>query len=167
MQRIGYRNDKTGHRCSNKCPRCFAVPSCKQSDAKIVKCNECKRAFFGTECFERHRSAKSYDGKSLVNICSAIRFCEDCGRVLKSGTRHECGVSFCKLCRSPMANNHLCHMQPLRRVNANSINEPSTSAAVAAPITEEGEFSVDEGTNKRTNSRGKGRVAFVFYFETR
>ncbi|KAL6419664.1 hypothetical protein ACFW04_014567 [Cataglyphis niger] len=64
---IGYRNDKTGNRCPSKCPRCFILPSCKQPDAEIIKCNACKRAFFGKECFKRHRSVKS-----SASICNVI-----------------------------------------------------------------------------------------------
>ncbi|KAL6446793.1 hypothetical protein ACFW04_001313 [Cataglyphis niger] len=146
---IGYRNDKTGHRCPSKCPRCFILPSCKQSDAEIIKCNACKRAFFGKVCFERHRSVKSYDGKSFASICNVIRFCDGCGRIVKFSMKHECGVSYCRLCQSPKPENHLCYMQPFRH-NDDSSNElltTSTSATVPSK---------------------KERVAFVFYdFETK
>ncbi|KAL6417099.1 hypothetical protein ACFW04_012980 [Cataglyphis niger] len=117
---IGYRNDKTGHRCPSKCPRCFILLSCKQSDAEIIKCNACKRAFFGKESFKRHRSVKSYDGKSFASICNVIRFCDGCGRIVKFSMKHECGVSYCKLCQSPKPENHLCYMQPLRQVDDSS-----------------------------------------------
>ncbi|KAL6419320.1 hypothetical protein ACFW04_011463 [Cataglyphis niger] len=95
---IGYWNNKTDHRCPSKCPRCFILPSYKQSDAAIIKCNACKRAFFGKECFERHRSVKSYDGKSSASICNVIRFCGRCGRIVKFNMKHESDVSYCKLC---------------------------------------------------------------------
>ncbi|KAL6417215.1 hypothetical protein ACFW04_012907 [Cataglyphis niger] len=111
---IGYRNDKTGHRCPSKCPRCFILPSCKQSDAEIIKCNACKRAFFG------------------------------------KAMKHECGVSYCRLCQSPKPENHLCYMQPLRH-NDDSSNELLTSSSISATVPSK-----------------KERVAFVFYdFETR
>ncbi|KAL6417213.1 hypothetical protein ACFW04_012925 [Cataglyphis niger] len=147
---IGYRNDKTGHRCPSKCPRCFILPSCKQSDAEIIKCNACKRAFFGKACFERHRSVKSYDGKSFASICNVIRFCDGCGRIVKFSMKHECGVSYCRLCQSPKPENHLCYMQPLRH-NDDSSNELLTSSSISATVPSK-----------------KERVAFVFYdFETR
>ncbi|KAL6416989.1 hypothetical protein ACFW04_013046 [Cataglyphis niger] len=147
---IGYRNDKTGHRCPSKCPRCFILPSCKQSDAEIIKCNACKRAFFGKACFERHRSVKSYDGKSFASICNVIRFCDGCGRIVKFSMKHECGVSYCRLCQSPKPENHLCYMQPLRH-NDDSSNELLTSSSTSATVPSK-----------------KERVAFVFYdFETR
>ncbi|XP_070171517.1 uncharacterized protein [Polyergus mexicanus] len=168
---IGYRNDKTGHRCPNKCPRCFTVPSCKQSES--IKCNVCNRAFFGKKCFERHRSVKSYDGKSTESICNVVRFCDGCGRIVKFGARHECGVSYCKLCRSPKPENHLCYMQPLRRDNDSS-TVPSSSSSTMAPAmtvtrsTEESTEFDGKVANDRACTSKKERVAFVFYdFETR
>ncbi|KAL6421672.1 hypothetical protein ACFW04_014487 [Cataglyphis niger] len=150
--KIGYRNDKTGHRYPSKCPRCFILPSCKQSDAEIIKCNACKRAFFGKECFKRHRSVKSYDGKSFASICNVIRFCNGCGRIVKFSMKHECGVSYCKLYQSPKPENHLCYMQPLRHVDDSS-NELLTSSSTSVTVTVPSK---------------KERVAFVFYdFETR
>ncbi|KAL6419283.1 hypothetical protein ACFW04_011480 [Cataglyphis niger] len=133
--------DKTGHRCPGKCLLCFILPSCKQSDAEIIKCNACKRAFFGKECFERHRSVKSYDGKSSVNICNVVLFCDGCGRIVKFSMKHECGISYCKLCHSPKPENHLCYMQSLRHINDSS-NEPSTSSSTTATAEQKGTRSI-------------------------
>ncbi|XP_072766581.1 uncharacterized protein [Anoplolepis gracilipes] len=139
---VGFWNTN-GHRCSNKCSRCLTVPPCNQTDVEILKCNVCNRAFFGAVCFERHRSEKSFDGKSTPSICDAVRFCGECGRIVKSRIKHECGLSYCKLCRTPKDGNHLCYMQPLNRENRSTI-EPST-----APIT-------DTQPDEETNIRKKG-----------
>ncbi|XP_020297690.1 LOW QUALITY PROTEIN: uncharacterized protein LOC109862147 [Pseudomyrmex gracilis] len=93
--------------------------------------------FYGRECFERHRAEKSY-GDSRVSMCSALQFCDDCGRLYRTaGARHECGVVFCNICSSRQDVNHLCYIRPLTR---------------------------EDFTGKGKNTR----VAFVFYdFETR
>ncbi|KAL6419074.1 hypothetical protein ACFW04_011589 [Cataglyphis niger] len=65
-------------------------------------------------------------------------------------TKHECGVSYCKLCQSPKPENHLCYMQSLRHIDDSS-NELLTSSSTSATVPSK-----------------KERVAFVFYdFETR
>ncbi|XP_071629527.1 uncharacterized protein [Temnothorax longispinosus] len=37
-----YRKDR-GHCCSKKCPRCYATPSCENSEVEIVKCAPCRK----------------------------------------------------------------------------------------------------------------------------
>ena len=147
---IGYRNDRGGHRCSNKCPRCNAVPSCEQIDAVRKRCDDCNREFFNHACLERHRAQKSYDGKSLRSICSVVRFCGECGRLIDRKKQHECGAAFCSTCRSPQPLNHFCHMQPL-------VGNSSARGA------EEGNAGARESAREQ-----ESRTAFIFYdFETR
>ena len=176
---VGFRNDRgsVGHRCSNKCPRCFAVPACDHSDARIVKCDACNRTFFGVSCFERHRREKSYDDKLLASVCSVIRFCNECGCIIKAKAKHECGVSYCRLCHSAQPRNHLCYMRSLRNdVNfsagpSSSTHPPevdATMTTVGVTAEEKESTNDNEKASELAYEGRKGRVAFVFYdFETR
>ena len=178
---VGFRNDRgNGHRCSNKCPRCFATPACDHSDdVRKVKCDTCNRTFYGVSCFERHRREKSYDGKTLASVCNVIRFCDECGCIIKAKVKHECGVSYCRLCHSAQPRNHLCFMRSLRRdVNTSAGSSSKSSSSTSSPEVEKsmttGGVSVEEKENIIDNKEAnayegrKGRVAFVFYdFETR
>lgn len=91
---ISYRKD-IGHRCSEKCPRCYAVSPCKASDEGLIKCDRCNRVFFENSCFERHRAKKLYDEKSLVSVCESIQICSGCRVFITTKSRHECGVVYC------------------------------------------------------------------------
>jgi len=161
---MGYRNGRS-HRCSKKCPRCYASPSCEQPDVEIIKCETCNRAFFGNSCFERHRAERSYDEKSLASVCDSVRICNGCGRFVKSNSRHECDVIFCKTCFSLQSTNHSCFMRPLHR-RKTAIENPGEGTSAATMQEEEAHASENEVIGE--NNREKGRVAFVFYdFETR
>ncbi|KYN38088.1 hypothetical protein ALC56_07548 [Trachymyrmex septentrionalis] len=81
---VGFRNNR-GHRCSKKCPRCYATPSCELPDVE------------------------------LINVCESIKICNGCGRLINSKSRHDCDVIYCKTCRSLRSSNHLCYMRPLCR----------------------------------------------------
>jgi len=172
---VDFRNDRpNSHRCLNKCPRCFSVPPCDSTYAEI-KCDACNRLFYGAGCFERHRSEKSYDGRTRANVCSIVRFCDSYGRIVKSNLKHECGVSYCKLCHSQQPHNHMCYMQSLRQRGDTFSAGPSSSMMVPDEIDisstreEEARNIYDNAEkNERAYERGKGRVAFVFYdFKTR
>ncbi|XP_020298587.1 uncharacterized protein LOC109862847, partial [Pseudomyrmex gracilis] len=95
---LPYRPERGVHRCSHKCLRCRGVPSCKTEKVELIQCKQCKGMFYGRECFERHRAEKSY-GDGRVSVCSALQFCDDCGRLYRTASaRHECGVVFCNIC---------------------------------------------------------------------
>ncbi|KYN42035.1 putative DNA polymerase [Trachymyrmex septentrionalis] len=81
---VGFRNDR-GHRCTKKCPRCYATPSCEFLDVE------------------------------MINVCESIKICNGCGRLINSKSRHDCDVIYCKTCRSLRSSNHLCYMRPLCR----------------------------------------------------
>lgn len=153
---ISYK-EGTVHRCTNKCPLCNNMPPCVQETGKkTIRCDTCKRSFFGKACFEHHRAVKSYDGKNPPSVCNAIRFCEGCNRTVKTAKKHECGVSFCKICSDSRPINHLCFMQPLSRGNSSS----------DAPY--ENSVNVEENEQNNAVASEKKRTAFVFYdFETR
>ncbi|KYN16237.1 hypothetical protein ALC57_11507, partial [Trachymyrmex cornetzi] len=126
---IGYRNGR-GHRCARKCPRCYAIPSCKGSGAELV------------------------------------RICNDCGRFVKSNSRHDCDVIFCKICRSLQTSNNSCYIQPLGRKVAVEDSGEGTSAGT---MREENQVNDENDVESANDARSKkDRVAFVFYdFETR
>ncbi|KYN36162.1 hypothetical protein ALC56_09482 [Trachymyrmex septentrionalis] len=79
---VGFRNDR-GHRCTKKCPCCYATPSCERPD--IV----------------------------MINVCESIKICNGCGRLINSKSRHDCDIIYCKTCRSLQSSNHLCYMRLL------------------------------------------------------
>ncbi|XP_067216278.1 uncharacterized protein [Linepithema humile] len=152
---VAYRSDAKGHRCSNKCPRCNMVPTCERFEHERIRCTECNREFFNRACLERHCAQKSYDEHSLQSVCSVIRFCSECGRVIERKKQHECGAAFCFTCRSHQPLNHYCCMMPINRA----------LSSIAGRSSEEHfkDQNEDEHVSKTEN-----RSAFVFYdFETR
>ncbi|KYN38496.1 hypothetical protein ALC56_07142 [Trachymyrmex septentrionalis] len=81
---VGFRNDR-GHRCTKKCSRCYAIPSCERPDVE------------------------------MINVYEFIKICNGCGRLINSKSRHDCDVIYYKTCRSLQSSNHLCYMRPLCR----------------------------------------------------
>jgi len=161
---MGYRNGRS-HRCSKKCPRCYASPSCSTNGSTWI--SDAKRAI--ARSLEILASSvivtdaeRSYDEKSLASVCDSVRICNGCARFVKSNSRHECDVIFCKTCFSLQPTNHSCIMQPLHRKTVIENSGESTSAAVMQE-----EVCASESKVVGESNRGKGRVAFGFYdFET-
>jgi len=120
-------------------------------------------AFFGNSCFERHRAERFYNEKSFASVCESVRICNDYGRFVKSNSRHECDVIFCKTCFPLLSVNHSCFMQLLWHKIAIKNPGESTSATVMQE-----EVRASESEIIRENSHRKDCVAFVFYdFKTR
>ncbi|XP_072761952.1 uncharacterized protein [Anoplolepis gracilipes] len=160
---LSYRSDKGEHRCSNKCPRCNAMPPCEQTDTPHIRCDNCGRGFFNRECLERHRARKSYDGKSQKSVCEIVRFCNDCGRLIQRNKQHECDMAYCTVCHSLQSLNHFCYMLPIWRGD-------NSNLYCTEFIEENGEQQQrrNGGENNCIPARKKSRIAFVFYdFETR
>ncbi|KYN11983.1 hypothetical protein ALC57_15877 [Trachymyrmex cornetzi] len=102
---MGYRKDR-GHRCTKKCPRCHAIPSCESPDAQ------------------------------LINVCESVKICNNCGRFVKLNSKHECEISYCRTCRSLQSSNHFCFMRPLRcKVVTENPGEGTSSATIQEDVT--------------------------------
>ncbi|XP_025155139.1 uncharacterized protein LOC112588681 [Harpegnathos saltator] len=158
----GYKPEK-GHRCSNACLRCFAVPSCEET-VQLIHCSMCQRAFYGSACFERHRAPKSYNVETTSSVCSILRICNKCGHLQNSRKKHKCSMIYCRICVSSKPLNHLCFIRPLRHTDGLSKN-PTRAENTSETATETED---ENNKNVETCKRKKGRVAFVFYdFETR
>lgn len=93
---------KKEHRCGGTCPGCRQSPSCS-SEELVVKCDSCRRSFRGQKCFDNHLQH---------SICTQIRRCEDCFKVVPTNRRHTCGEIFCKICNKHCPADHLCYIQP-------------------------------------------------------
>ena len=100
------------HECAFICSCCFMTPGCTRESA-IVKCQDCKRDFLGERCFNNHKKVGSYKAKNK-KICDLIKMCSVCHKRFHTHRgKHECGVSYCKLCRSRHSFNSLCFMRPV------------------------------------------------------
>ncbi|XP_067210247.1 uncharacterized protein [Linepithema humile] len=131
------------------------VPTCERFEHERIRCTECNREFFNRACLERHRAQKSYDGHSLQSVCSVIRFCGECGRVIERKKQHECGAAFCFTCRSHQPLNHYCCMMPINRASSSIVGRSS-------------EEHFEDQNEDEHESKTENRSAFVFYdFETR
>lgn len=100
---IGY--EKTyKHRCSSMCSACMVTspPCILEYDG--VTCPDCNRHFKNRTCFIAHQK----------QICSALKKCRDCNRIVRPKDRkdaHVCGEQFCRVCLKHMAPNHRCYMR--------------------------------------------------------
>lgn len=56
----------------------------------------------GQKCFENHKRN---------GICSKIRQCSDCLKVVQSGRQHTCGEIFCRVCSKHQPQGHMCYIQ--------------------------------------------------------
>lgn len=103
-----YEN-KNDHLCKNACPCCGNRPPCiKETE---IECNECNRSFRSQKCTEKHLIKGPKGGSSL---CERIKKCVLCKKILRFDTKqkrtlkHECGTSFCTICRCYKLFEHGC-----------------------------------------------------------
>ncbi|KYN19310.1 hypothetical protein ALC57_08361, partial [Trachymyrmex cornetzi] len=118
-----------------------------------------------------HRCAKKCPRCYAIPSCEGsgaelVRICNDCERFVKSNSRHDCDVIFCKICRSLQTSNHSCYIQPLRRKV--TVEDPGEGTS-AGTMREENQVNDENDVESANDARSKkDRVAFVFYdFETR
>lgn len=52
----------------------------------------------------------------MGSVCSQIKRCTECLKVVKLGHEHVCGEIFCKICNQYTPPNHYCYMQVDKRV---------------------------------------------------
>ena len=101
-----------GHRCVYKCTRCFSIPFCENKEPKIV-CEKCNREFYERKCFENHKKFANRSGEKI--ICEKVYYCKTCLVTVNVDLgKHECGIHYCKTCRSKHKHNELCYMQPAK-----------------------------------------------------
>ncbi|KYN14879.1 hypothetical protein ALC57_12907 [Trachymyrmex cornetzi] len=69
--------------------------------------------------------------KKCPLVCESIKICNNCGRFVKLNSKHECGISYCRTCRSLQSSNHSCFMRPLRcKVVTENSGEGTSSATI-------------------------------------
>lgn len=97
----GY-NNRTDHRCSNRCKYCYSWISCRV--LKWVCCKKCHMNFPSEECYMNHKKVKP---KCKKSICSLIKRCKEC-KVLPFGSRkkHVCGLYECTICKQLIDKKH-------------------------------------------------------------
>lgn len=93
---------KFGHKtCPLKCSSCFCQPACVKIFSS--KCNDCNRLFVSTECFAKHLAH---------GICSVFKICTECSApyAVKKRDKHECGLTYCKICKDKLPIRHNCYI---------------------------------------------------------
>jgi len=91
---------KEEHRCGGTCVGCRQSPACKKD--VIVKCGDCGRRMRSQTCFANHKGN---------GICSKIRQCDNCLKIVQSGRTHTCGEIFCRVCSKHQPQGHMCYIQ--------------------------------------------------------
>ena len=76
--------------------------------------------FFNTICYENHLRIGSYN--RLSSVCKKIKICKICLKTVRPKKRtnersHECGVSFCNVCKMRLPIRHFC--QPIVKPTKN------------------------------------------------
>jgi len=107
-----YQTDDISHHPCNgkKCPACCET-QCedrRRASDTTQTCPRCHRAFFGEQCLANHHTYSKTDGtkadatKKIKNVCSSLRKCPQCNRLLRPRemeTRHVCGTAECPSCK--------------------------------------------------------------------
>lgn len=92
------------HRCSSLCSACMVTsPPCNLEHDGVI-CPDCNRHFKNQTCFIAHQS----------DVCSSVKKCRDCNRIVRPKGRtnaHVCGEQFCRVCLKYMHPNHKCFMR--------------------------------------------------------
>ena len=104
----GY-DKKEKHACNNACHACKKIHD--QSEDPWVRCDDCYRFFRGQECFKLHKKTTE-KGNSTCRIYSR---CADCGKTINkilSSKPHQCGSTYCELCKDFFEEEHNCYMLP-------------------------------------------------------
>ena len=106
------------HKCSQKCSKGFQKPACDTEHAK-QNCGFCSREFFGNICYKNHQKPNSFDKK--LSVSQGIRVFTICNKTVrvKEG-KHECGKTFCKICKESLPTSHFCYVQPPIEPSKNS-----------------------------------------------
>ncbi|XP_046391618.1 uncharacterized protein LOC124159751 [Ischnura elegans] len=111
------RNCRTGyskqykHKCASECSRCMISPAC-DTGSPTVDCDECKRNFYGVNCFVNHLQKRG-NGKSA---CEVVKFCTLCQRVyniIRTKGEHKCGEVYCHACKKRHQAGKNCYMSPV------------------------------------------------------
>ena len=124
----GYDHDDIHHHpCNGKKCRACCQTNCKdykesRGQAAQHSCPKCHRKFFGEECMGNHYHYSPIDGvktnydKRIKNVCSQLRKCKLCNRLLREQeihtNKHTCGTSKCPSCREYKdLTTHRCYIQ--------------------------------------------------------
>ena len=96
-------NQLEDHRCPGACVKCHSL-RCPGFGALSVSCRECHTEFYSSECFAHH-----------TTICKKMTTCKSCRVRYKKRSKHECGVQFCRKCRTLHSNfPHYCFVKKRR-----------------------------------------------------
>ena len=105
------QDDYLHHPCKGKkCHACHQMGCVDFAPGQIPRhqCPRCQRAFFGEQRMGNHYVYSTTDGKrvdvakGIKSVCTTVRKCKDCNRLLRSHeieTRHVCGTAECPSCK--------------------------------------------------------------------
>ena len=112
------QDDYSHHPCKGKkCHACHQTGCVDFAPGQIPchQCPRCQRAFFGEQCMGNHYVYSTTDGKradiakKIKNVCSTVRKCKNCNRLLpphEIETRDVCGTAECPSCKKiPQSSN--------------------------------------------------------------
>ncbi|XP_036150650.1 uncharacterized protein LOC118648443, partial [Monomorium pharaonis] len=112
------------HKCLQKCNRCMGQPPCITAVNPHIKCNSCKRSFYNNNCFQRHLKPITLDNKKRKDkksVCDTLKICNICSRFISTDKKqkHDCNITYCKICKDFYPINHLCYIQPIKQTKNN------------------------------------------------
>ena len=92
------------------------LPRFKPGKQRIVHCQECKRDFYGPDCFKDHKEA---EGKKKVSLCEKYKKCLVCCKhyTVNPKKPHRCYHNTCRHCHEFVNNyEHKCYIQRVEKV---------------------------------------------------
>lgn len=141
----GFNNDDAAHHsCKGKScqscqrtPRQGGCPDYKTSNTRTLHCKDCRRDFYGPDCFDAHKTVK---GQSC--LCDKLKKCLECCKVYEVHPKrpHKCYVELCRHCKEYVnVYEHRCYIQPA----------PKYEESYANPEDTEDESDDDDDENKK------------------
>ena len=130
----GFNTDDAAHhscrgRNCNSCQRTRSqknnggCPDFSPGKKRSTHCKDCKRDFYGPDCFNAHKGPK---GKKKVSLCQKLKKCLKCCKVFKVNPKkpHKCFYTKCRHCK-PFVHiyNHRCYIQRVEEKEPEDMNE--------------------------------------------
>lgn len=113
------------HKCLRKCNRCMGQPPCAMTTNPRIKCDSCKRSFYNNDCFQQHLKSITLGStnkrKNKRSVCDTLKICSTCSRFISidKKRKHDCNITYCKICKDFCHINHLCYIQPIKQTKDN------------------------------------------------
>ena len=126
-------DDAAHHSCKGKScqscqrtPRQGGCPDYASNNTRTLHCKDCRRDFYGPDCFEDHKNKKG----AQSCLCDRLKKCLECCKVYEVHPKrpHKCYVEPCRHCKQWVnVYEHRCYIQPASKEEKSYANPEEES----------------------------------------